>query len=52
MLLTWHNLRHYQYLMEAIRDAITGRCWTQFMRERLDVYGTGDIPAPRVAHPS
>jgi queuine tRNA-ribosyltransferase len=33
MLLTWHNLRFYQAIMERLRDAITGGSLTAFARE-------------------
>ena len=31
MLLTWHNIHYYQYLMEEIRNAIAARCLPEFV---------------------
>ncbi len=42
MLLTRHNLQHYQELMTAIRAAIAAGRWSSFARERLDAYRSGD----------
>jgi queuine tRNA-ribosyltransferase len=43
MLLTQHNLQHYQDLMRAIRAAIEARRWPEFRREALSAYAAGDI---------
>ncbi|MCR9257648.1 MAG: tRNA guanosine(34) transglycosylase Tgt [Alphaproteobacteria bacterium] len=44
MLLTWHNLRHYQRLMAAMRDAIEQGGFAAFAAERLAHLDEGDIP--------
>lgn len=49
MLLTWHNLQHYQDLMQDIRSAITADRYAAFAAETLANYAAGDIsaqPAP------
>jgi queuine tRNA-ribosyltransferase len=45
MLLTRHNLQHYQDLMRAIRDAIASQSWTAFREECAARYGAGDVAA-------
>jgi len=44
MLLTWHNLQHYQDLMRGIRGAIEAGAWAAFKAEREAAYQAGDIP--------
>ncbi len=43
MLLTQHNLQHYQDLMRGIRVAIEAGAWPSFARDRRDSYAMGDI---------
>ncbi|MBL8663655.1 MAG: tRNA guanosine(34) transglycosylase Tgt [Candidatus Odyssella sp.] len=43
MLLTRHNLQHYQDLMREIRAAIEAGRWAAFREERAALYLTGDI---------
>ncbi len=43
MLLTRHNLQHYQDLMREIRAAIEGGRWAAFREERAALYCAGDI---------
>ncbi len=43
MLLTRHNLQHYQDLMREIRAAIEGGRWAAFREERAALYRAGDI---------
>ncbi|MFO0988225.1 MAG: tRNA guanosine(34) transglycosylase Tgt [Alphaproteobacteria bacterium] len=43
MLLTRHNLQHYQDLMREIRAAIEAGRWAAFRAERAALYRTGDI---------
>ena len=44
MLLTRHNLQHYQDLMREIRAAIEGGRWAAFREKRAALYRAGDIP--------
>lgn len=46
MLLTWHNLEHYQSLMRAIRTAIAADSYTDFMARFTAEQALGDIAAP------
>jgi len=46
MLLTWHNLRHYQRLMAAMRAAIETGGFADFAEQRLAQLEEGDLPAP------
>ncbi len=46
MLLTRHNLQHYQDLMREIRAAIEAGRWAAFREERAALYRTGDIAPP------
>ena len=43
MLITWHNLTHYQDLMAGLRAAIAGGRLQAHAREALASYATGDI---------
>ena len=43
MLITWHNLTHYQDLMAGLREAIAGGRLQAHAREALASYATGDI---------
>jgi queuine tRNA-ribosyltransferase len=43
MLLTRHNLQHYQDLMRGIRAAIEGGRWAAFREERAALHRTGDL---------
>jgi queuine tRNA-ribosyltransferase len=45
MLLTRHNLQHYQDLMRGIRDAIAGGGYTEFVTAARARYAGGDIAA-------
>ena len=45
MLLTRHNLQHYQDLMRGIRAAVEARRWAAFKAEREAGYRSGDIEA-------
>jgi queuine tRNA-ribosyltransferase len=44
MLVTLHNLRHYQRLMLDIRKAITDDAWSSFLRAWPVVGGTPEHP--------
>lgn len=46
MLLTWHNLEHYQSLMRAIRAAIAADAYADFMVQFATEQALGDIAAP------
>jgi queuine tRNA-ribosyltransferase len=43
MLITWHNLTHYQDLMQGLRDAITAGRLTAHIAEITRAYESGDI---------
>jgi len=43
MLMTWHNLHHYQVLMAGMRAAIAGGRFDDFAAATLAGYGAGDI---------
>ena len=43
MLITWHNLTHYQDLMEGLRQAISAQTLTAHAAELLTNYAAGDI---------
>ncbi len=43
MLITWHNLTHYQDLMESLRQAIAQRSLTTRIAELQRAYDLGDI---------
>lgn len=45
MLVTWHNLRHFQRLMAAMRSAIAEGGFSAFAEERLRKLQEGDVPA-------
>lgn len=45
MLLTWHNLRYYQRLTAAMRDAIDAGAWAAFEQEFYAKRAEGDVPA-------
>jgi queuine tRNA-ribosyltransferase len=42
MILSFHNVRYYQDLMDRARQAIAGDCFADFLRERLA--GWGEAP--------
>jgi queuine tRNA-ribosyltransferase len=44
MLLTWHNLRYYQRLMQGLRDAIAGGQLDSFVATFHATRALGDIP--------
>lgn len=44
MLLTWHNVRYYQRLMQGLRDAIKEGNLEEFTEEFYDNQNKGDIP--------
>jgi queuine tRNA-ribosyltransferase len=44
MLLTWHNLRYYQRLMEALRQAILARRIDAFVGSFKALRSQGDVP--------
>ncbi len=44
MLLTWHNLQHYQDLMAGLRSAIADGRLNAFAEATLAGYAAGDIP--------
>jgi len=46
MLLTWHNLTHYQVLMAGLRRAIAAGRLQDFLDELAETEGRGDIPPP------
>jgi queuine tRNA-ribosyltransferase len=43
MLITWHNLTHYQDLMQGLRDAIAGQRLTAHIEAITTTYAGGDI---------
>lgn len=43
MLITWHNLTHYQDLMQGLRDAITAQRLTAHIGAITTTYASGDI---------
>lgn len=43
MLLTWHNLAYYQFLMQGIRDAIEAGKFEDFKAETKEGWAKGDI---------
>jgi queuine tRNA-ribosyltransferase len=43
MLITWHNLTHYQDLMQGLRDAIAGQRLTAHIEAITTTYASGDI---------
>jgi queuine tRNA-ribosyltransferase len=43
MLLTWHNLRYYQRLMQGLRDAIAGGALAAFVADFHALRAQGDI---------
>ena len=49
MLLTWHNLQHYQDLMAGLRAAIAEGRLDAFATATLAGYAAGDIPPPRAS---
>ncbi len=44
MLLTWHNLRYYQRLMQGMRDAIEAGEFSAFALNTRAVWAGGDVP--------
>jgi len=45
MLLTRHNLQHYQTLMRGIRDAIAAGTYADFSAKTCAEIDLGDVPA-------
>jgi queuine tRNA-ribosyltransferase len=45
MLVTWHNLTHYQDLMQGLRDAIVADRLAAHVAEVKAAYASGDIAA-------
>ena len=45
MLLSWNNIAYYQQLMQAMRDAIEGQCFTERAAEISEGWAQGDLPA-------
>ncbi len=43
MLLTWHNLTHYQDLTASLREAITQKKLAEHAASLLQIYNSGDI---------
>ena len=43
MLITWHNLTHYQDLMQGLRDAIAGQRLSAHIQGITTIYASGDI---------
>jgi queuine tRNA-ribosyltransferase len=43
MLITWHNLTHYQDLMQGLRDAISAQRMTAHIETLTTTYASGDI---------
>ena len=43
MLITWHNLTHYQDLMQGLRDAIDAGLLTRHIAAITHAYESGDI---------
>jgi queuine tRNA-ribosyltransferase len=46
MLITWHNLTHYQDLMQGLRDAIADGSLTSHVATITSAYAAGDIDPP------
>ncbi len=46
MLITWHNLTHYQDLMQGLRDAITAGRLSPHIQSLTTTYASGDIDPP------
>ena len=46
MLITWHNLTHYQDLMQGLRDAIAAGSLTSHVATITSAYAAGDIDPP------
>jgi queuine tRNA-ribosyltransferase len=44
MLITWHNLTHYQDLMAGMREAIGSGRMAQHAADVLRTYAQGDVP--------
>ena len=44
MLLTWHNIRYYQRLMQGLRQAIADDRLSDFAAEFYQQQAAGDIP--------
>lgn len=45
MLLTWHNIRYYQRLMQGLRNALATDTLEDFARRFYADQAAGDIPA-------
>lgn len=45
MLLTWHNIRYYQRLMQGLRNALATDTLEDFARRFYTDQAAGDIPA-------
>lgn len=45
MLLTWHNIRYYQRLMQGLRQALSNDCLEDFAKEFYENQARGDIEA-------
>ena len=45
MLLTWHNIRYYQRLMQGLRDALATDTLDEFVKSFYANQAQGDIPA-------
>ena len=43
MLLTWHNIRYYQRLMQGLRDAIENETLKEFVENFYTNQALGDI---------
>jgi queuine tRNA-ribosyltransferase len=46
MLITWHNLTHYQDLMQGLRDSIAAGSLTSHVATITSAYAAGDIDPP------
>lgn len=46
MLITWHNLTHYQDLMQGLRDAIAAGSLARHVATITSAYAAGDIDPP------
>ena len=46
MLITWHNLTHYQDLMQGLRDAIAAGSLASHVATITSAYAAGDIDPP------
>lgn len=44
MLLTWHNIRYYQRLMQGLRSAIANDTLDEYVKEFYENQAKGDIP--------